>query len=109
MHGSIYVAFTFNVVAVFIGCLCNVYTLGLTVKQITLKQFIRRVLLPVTPITVVAFLAAYSPRLFMQPGFWRLVVVTLISTVVTVGMTYAIAEPEAKEWIKSKLKKLLRH
>lgn len=109
MHGSIYVAFTFNVVAVFIGCLCNVYTLGLTVKQITLKQFIRRVLLPVTPITVVAFLAAYSPRLFMQPGFWRLVVVTLISTVVTLGMTYAIAEPEAKEWIKSKLKKLLRH
>ena len=72
-------------------------------------QFIMRVLLPVTPITVVAFLAAYSPRLFMQPGFWRLVVVTLISTVVTVGMTYAIAEPEAKEWIKSKLKKLLRH
>ena len=45
----------------------------------------------------------------MQPGFWRLVAVTLISTVVTVGMTYAIAEPEAKQWIKSKLKKLLRH
>lgn len=108
LQGSIYVAFTFNVVAVFIGCLCNVYTLGLTVKQISIKQFIRRVLLPVAPITIVSFLVAYAPRLFMQPGFLRLVVVTLLSSLVIVGMTYAMAEPEAKQWVKSKLKTLRR-
>ena len=108
LHGSIYTAFTFNVVAVFIGCLCNVYTLGLTVKQITIPKFLKKVLLPIAPITVAAFLASYTPRLFMQPGIWRLIVVTLISTVVTAGMTYAMAESYVKGLIKKTIKKYVR-
>ena len=105
LHGSVYTAFTFNVVAVFIGCLCNVYTLGLTVKQISINEFIKKVLLPIVPITIAAFVAAYTPRLFMQPGIWRLIVVTLMSTIVTVGMTYIIAEPYVKDSINKTIKK----
>lgn len=105
LHGSVYTAFTFNVVAVFIGCLCNVYTLGLTVKQISINEFIKKVLLPIVPITIAAFVAAYTPRLFMQPGIWRLIVVTLMSTIVTVGMTYIMAEPYVKDSINKTIKK----
>ena len=108
MHGSIYVAFVFNVVAVFVGCLFNVYTLGLTVKQISISKFIKKVMLPITPITIVAFLASYVPRLYMQQGFLRLIVVTLISTVVIVGMTYFMAEPEVRQLVKKKIKQYVR-
>ena len=108
LHGSIYVAFTFNVVAVFIGCLCNVYTLGLTVKQINIPTFIKKVLLPITPITIVAFALAYVPMITMQPGIWRLIVITLISIVIVGGMTYAMAEPEIKTMIIQRIKKYVR-
>lgn len=108
LHGSIYVAFTFNVLAVFIGCLCNVYTLGLTVKEITIPQFIKKVLLPVTPITIVGFLVGYAPRLYMQQGFLRLVVVILVSTVSIMVMTYLMAEPDIKKLIKQKVKQYVR-
>ena len=108
MHGSIYVAFAFNVLAVFIGCLCNVYTLGLTVKEITIPKFIKKVLVPITPITIVGFLVGYAPRLYMPQGFMRLVVVTLTSVVVIIGMTYLMAEPNIKDLIKKKFKQYVR-
>lgn len=108
LHGSIYVAFIFNVVAVFIGCLCNVYTLGLTVKQITIYKFFKKVLLPITPITVLAFVASYAPRLYMPQGIWRLIVVTLISTIVILVMTYVMAEPDIKKMVKRKIKQYVR-
>ena len=49
--GNLYVAFIYNALAVFVGCLCNVYTLGLSVKQIRIGRFIKKVLLPIAPIT----------------------------------------------------------
>ena len=65
-------------------------------------------MLPITPITIVAFLASYVPRLYMQQGFLRLIVVTLISTVVIVGMTYFMAEPEVRQLVKKKIKQYVR-
>ena len=106
--GSLYSSFVYNVVTVFIGCLCNVYTLSLTVKQISIKSFINKVLLPVTPISILGFAVAYLPRLFLQEGFIRLVLVGVVSTIVIFLITYFTAEREVKELIKKRIQRYVR-
>ena len=107
-YGNLYAAFIYNAIAVFIGCICNVYTLGMTVKQISIGKFIRKVLLPIVPITIVAFVVAYLPRLYFSEGFVRLIIVGLVSTVVIFGITYAVAEDEVKVLIKKRILKYVR-
>jgi len=106
--GNLYASFMYNAITVFIGCLSNVYTLSLTVKQISIKSFIHKVLLPIAPITVLGFLVAYLPRLFMQEGFVRLIVVGLLSTLVIFSITYFIAEQEVKDLIKKRIQRYVR-
>ena len=103
LHGSLYFAFIYNALAVFVGCLNNVYTLSLSVKLITLGRFIKKVLLPIAPITLIAFAVAYLPRLYFQEGFLRLLIVGVVSTIVIFVITYSTAETEVKELIKSKV------
>ena len=107
-HGNLYAAFIYNAIAVFVGCLNNVYTLGLSVKQITLWRFFVKVLLPIAPITIVAFVLAYIPRLYFPEGLIRFLLVGTISTVVIFTITYATAEPEVKQLIKKRLLKYVR-
>lgn len=106
--GSLYSSFVYNAVTVFIGCLCNVYTLSLSVKQISIKNFFRKVLLPITPITILGFGVAYLPRLFFQEGFVRLVIVGLVSVIVIFSITYFTAEQEVKELIKKRIRRYVR-
>ena len=103
LHGSLYFAFIYNALAVFVGCLNNVYTLSLSVKLISLGRFIKKVLLPIAPITLIAFAVAYLPRLYFQEGFLRLLIVGVVSTIVIFVITYSTAETEVKELIKSKV------
>ena len=42
---NIYTAFVFNVIAVFIGCLSNVYSLRLYINEIKVRNFIIKVIL----------------------------------------------------------------
>lgn len=106
--GNLYVAFIYNALAVFVGCLCNVYTLGLSVKQIRIGRFIKKVLLPIAPITLVAFVVAYIPRLYYQEGFVRFLIVGAASTVVIFVITYVTAEAEVKELINKRILKYVK-
>ncbi|MBQ6166088.1 MAG: polysaccharide biosynthesis protein [Muribaculaceae bacterium] len=107
-NGNLYSAFIYNALAVFVGCLCNVYTLGLTVKQITLGRFLKKVLLPIIPITLVALGVAYLPRLFYQEGFIRFIIVGFSSTIVIFAITYTTAEAEVQELIKKRILKYVK-
>ena len=108
LYGNLYSAFIYNALAVCVGCLCNVYTLGLTVKQITLGRFAKKVLLPIALITVVAFAVAYLPRLYFQEGFIRFLIVGFASTIVIFGITYTTAEAEVQELIKKRILKYVK-
>ena len=108
LYGNLYTAFIYNALAVCVGCLCNVYTLGLTVKQITLGRFAKKVLLPIALITVVAFAVAYLPRLYFQEGFIRFLIVGFASTIVIFGITYTTAEAEVQELIKKRILKYVK-
>ena len=107
-NGNLYSAFIYNALAVFVGCLCNVYTLGLTVNQITLGRFLKKVLLPIIPITLVALGVAYLPRLFYQEGFIRFIIVGFSSTIVIFAITYTTAEAEVQELIKKRILKYVK-
>ena len=108
LYGNLYSAFIYNALAVCVGCLCNVYTLGLTVKQITLGRFAKKVLLPIALITVVAFAVAYLPRLYFQEGFIRFLIVGFASTIVIFGITYTTAEAEVQKLIKKRILKYVK-
>ena len=106
--GNLYSAFAYNVVAIFVGCLINVNTLSLSVKEISIRRFIKKVLLPITPITLLAFAVSYLPRLYFGEGFIRLVIVGLASTIVIFSITYYTAEQEVKELINKKILKYVK-
>ena len=108
MSGSIYSAFVFNVIAVFIGCLCNVYTLSLSVKQISLTRFIRKVLIPVLIISVIVMAVSYIPKLYFEEGWGRFLLVGLISTVAVLTLTYITADQPIKQFIKKKVSSYVR-
>ena len=84
------------------------YTLGLTVNQITLGRFLKKVLLPIIPITLVALGVAYLPRLFYQEGFIRFIIVGFSSTIVIFAITYTTAEAEVQELIKKRILKYVK-
>lgn len=102
-NGSIYMAFVFNVIAVFIGCLCNIYTLSLTIKQVSLLSFCRKVLLPVFLITFVSITISYFISANCDEGFMRLMIVSVASTMTILVLTYIMAEKSIKKLIKNKL------
>ena len=106
--GNLYSAFAYNVVAIFVGCLINVNTLSLSVKEISIRRFIKKVLLPITPITLLAFAVSYLPRLYFGEGFLRLVIVGLASTIVIFSITYFTAEQEVKELINKRILKYVK-
>lgn len=106
--GNLYSAFAYNVVAIFIGCLINVNTLSLSVKEISIRRFLKKVLLPITPITLLAFAVSYLPRLYFGEGFLRLVIVGLASTIVIFSITYFTAEQEVKELINKRILKYVK-
>ena len=107
-YGNLYVAFIYNALAVFIGCLSNVYTLGLTVKQVTLRRFFKQVLLPIAPITLLAFVVGYIPRMYFPEGFLRFFIVGSTSTIVIFVITYFTAENEVRELIKKRILKYVK-
>lgn len=106
--GDLYSAFAYNVVAIFVGCLINVNTLSLSVKEISIRRFFKKVLLPITPITLLAFAVSYLPRLYFDEGFIRLVIVGLASTIVIFAITYFTAEQEVKELINKRILKYVK-
>ncbi len=108
MSGSIYSAFVFNVIAVFIGCLCNVYTLSLSVKQISLTKFIRKVLIPVLVISVIVMAVSYIPKFYFEEGWIRFLLVGLISTVAVLTLTYITADQPIKQFINKKVSSYVR-
>lgn len=104
----LYWAFIYNAAAVFVGCLINVSTLNRSVKEITVMRFVRQVLLPITPITIIAFALAYLPRLYYNEGFIRFLIVGTVSTVVIFVITYTTAEPEVQQLIKRRILKYVK-
>ncbi len=108
LGGSIYTAFAYNVVAVFIGCLSNVYTLSLSVSQISLFKFIRKVLIPVVVISVIVIAVSFVPRMLFYEGWIRLILVTFISTCSVLAFAYITADASIKQFIKNKMSSYVR-
>ena len=102
-NGSIYMAFIFNVIAVFIGCLCNICTLNMTIKQVSLLSFSLKVLLPIFFISFISILISYFIRSYWEEGFMRLIIVSASSTVAIFALAYIMAENNIKKIIKKRL------
>ena len=103
---SVYSAFVFNVIAVFIGCMSNVYTMQLYVKEITILKFIKSVLMPVFAISIVAIVLSLIPFCFFQEGWFRFCLTAIISTTVILILSYMSTEKKTRHYILLKAKTL---
>ena len=101
--GNVYIAFIFNVAAVFIGCMSNVYTLSLYVNTLSVKRFVWKVLLPVLSISVVSLTVSCLVTCYYNECLLRLVGVTVLSSLSTMVLAYLMAEDSIKKLIKQRM------
>ena len=93
-----------NALFVCIGMLSNVHTLKLYLPEFPASEFITKVLSICLFISLVSFAASYYVKINMPEGFWRFGIVVLVSTIVTVGMSYFIAvDKNTKQYVKKKI------
>ena len=98
-----WVAFPFlcNAVFVFIGCLSNVYTLGLYTHVVSLKDFARKVVCPCLGITLLSCGCIWGIRSCLTEGWGRLFVVGAVSFAVIASTSYAfILSPSDRTLLK---------
>lgn len=103
-------SYAFNVLAVFIGMLSNAYTLNMYVKQFKVKDFVIKDLIPCMLTFILAFAACMLTVKTMEESFVRLILTTLLSSILLVIMGIAFILPKTFTQgvytkIKSKLNK----
>ena len=103
LGGSIYSAFIFNVIAVFIGCMSNVYTLHIYVNELKVRDFIVKVLIPVLIISVLSLLISLIPSYYFQEGWLRFFLTSLATTISIIALTYISADKQTRKLILQKL------
>lgn len=102
---NIYTAFVFNVIAVFIGCLSNVYSLRLYINEIKVRNFIFKVILPVLAISLISLSIALVPIRFYAEGWLRFLLVTALSTTTILLLTFLSADKDTRQYVLLKIRK----
>lgn len=80
--GYAWTSFLFNVCAVFLGLLSNVYTLHLNCSDYRISTFIKDVLFRCLLIVIMPIVIVYIIRLYLDVSFGRLVLTTVSTTLV---------------------------
>ena len=85
LGGDAWTSYLFNVLAVTIGMLSNVYTLHKYIPDYSITNFLISVFFFFIFLLAFGFLISYLPSLIMQPSFYRLISTTLF-TLICVGI-----------------------
>jgi O-antigen/teichoic acid export membrane protein len=109
LSANINTPFVFNVLAVIIGCLLNIYTLKLYVKQASYFDFIYKVFVPTILIAVASGLIALYVQSFFAEGWLRFIMICIVSSLTILFMTYFSAGREMRKKIDNKLRIRLIH
>ena len=114
-----YIAFNFfnlpqipyicNVIFVFGGLVCNIYTLKLYIPSFSIKEYAIKVILVCAVITVLSLSIILWLRCLIEESLMRLFVVSLSSIIVVVMLSYFIAlDKELRNKVKCKISFLFR-
>lgn len=87
-------SYWFNVGAVFIGMLSNAYTLRLHIPQFSLRVFMLKDLLPCLFIFIGVYAAGYALREQMTEGWPRMLLVSMVTTVLCMVLGYLFLIPD---------------
>lgn len=85
LGGNAWTSYLFNVLAVIIGLLSNVYTLHKYIPEYSISRFVISVFFRCIFLLVLGFLISYLPSLIMPSSFFRLLSTTLL-TLIFVGL-----------------------
>ena len=97
-----------NALFVFLGMLSNVYTLRLYMPVLSIKDFVSNVLIVCFVISLLSCTISYYVQKNLPESFWRLCIVVVVSTLVTLTMTYAIAlDKKTKHYVNNKINELM--
>lgn len=85
LSGSAWTAYLFNLIAVILGMLSNVYTLHLYIPEYSISNYLKNVLLCCVSILAIGFVTAYAIQLLLPESFLRLLITT-VTTTITMGL-----------------------
>ena len=102
--GSPWTAYLFNLCAVFLGMLSNVFSLNLYIPEYSISVFIKDVLLRCLLLITVGWLGTKVVTSLMESSFLRLIITTLVSSLImgVVGWFFILSH-SMKEMIKDKI------
>lgn len=102
------VAFAFNVCAVILGVLSNIYTLRLYVSEFGVRTYFVDVLTKCSIAATISIIACYELTQIMDVCFGRLIAITLSNGLILIAYTYfIIMDDHDRSVIISKIKSLL--
>lgn len=108
LNGTPEFPYACNVLFVFIGMLLNAYTLKLYLPRFPIKDFILKTLSICLFISLVSFTISYYVKENLPEGFLRFCIVSIVATIITIGLTYLIGiDKEMKNHIKRIIKKII--
>lgn len=84
------VAFAFNVCAVIIGMLSNVYTLRLYVSEFSVRTYFVDILAKCSIAATISIITCYELTQIMDGCFGRLIAITLLNGLILIAYTYFI-------------------
>lgn len=103
--GNAWTSYAFNVVAVILGLLSNVYTLHLYVNEYSISEFIKSVFIKCLSVLIIGAISAFLINYFFEETFFRFLA-SIVSTtsVVAVAGWFILLPNSIKSNILSKIK-----
>ena len=90
LHGSPVLPFIINAIAVTIGFSLNTHYLSLYVTAFKPKSFFRSAIIPILIIILITFSVAYYISLRVNDSLLRLIVISIVNTVIIILCSYAV-------------------
>ena len=84
----IWLPYLFNVLAVFVGMLSNAWTIHLYIGTFNFRRYIAKDLLSCVLVFVLVFVVAFIISTLLNPGFLRLLVTGVVSSVLLITLGY---------------------
>lgn len=101
-------AYIYNILAVITGLLSNVWTLHLYIPTFSFRRYVWNVLCKSVFITSTVWFLVYLFSEQFNVGWWRLICVGILSTILLLGATYYILmNDKERTYLNSKLKQKL--
>ncbi len=107
LHSTIYIPFIVNVLFVFIGALTNFYYTRRYVRILSINLFFKDVIFRCFVVTILSAIFPILVSKSLDYGWLRFIMVTLISLVTTISLSYLIgADKYEKKYLEGYINKL---